>query len=721
MSNINLQNINKFIDPRIGIDNESLNNLPKRDFQNNNNYNGPKVVDDIIDNSTTKYLLLNPDNIKTNQLSVNNPYSYSSVEINRGRERLTRINVDSRYRNTIPKNKLLEYIKLPNNPLTFVQDSDIIIINHPKHNYNEDDKIIIQNVISKVVVLKNPLVLTTGSEYVKVKHPNHGITQLDMKYNDFYIAMSGVIGNKENGTYINNLPITLFNKTHKVYLTLTNVEPVDPNYYYIMIPIPSDNNYQDTNNNVTVVFENLQGVPLNRINSNYPLNDNQLIGYQIIDKIIDENTYQIKITTRGVRNINNQGGNNVNVNKITNIDGGYPEPSSYIIDLKKTLYNVKRINLINSEFPISDTVIKNYPLNQKNNTLSWQILQDGSFIYTTFINSGNYTSESLSIELMKSIDRINRVSITEEYYTDGVNCPLIYTKNNISYVNINVEQNITTFKLFGRVLLLGDNNIKKAITKDTTIYTDPYTRVIINQYNHRLEINDEIIIEGAIDSQNIPASALNGVFTIESIIDENNYIIRLPIYNDSIINTYTGGGNTVKITYPLYFRLLLNDNTSICKLLGYRNVGGENSITTFEQTITNNQPYDIDFLFNEIGNSIITDNGTILTPRINLNGENYILMTIPIIDNSINIGPVSNVLAKIGLYGDVGNYIYNSYTMLARDFDKNITAISNLQISFYLPTGEYYNFNNMNHSYTLEIVEDLNELINSDQNTRNGL
>ena len=85
--------------------------------------------------------------------------------------------------------------------------------------------------------------------------------------------------------------------------------------------------------------------------------------------------------------------------------------------------------------------------------------------------------------------------------------------------------------------------------------------------------------------------------------------------------------------------------------------------------------------------------------------------------NDINI---PNVLAMIGLYGPPDSYVYDSYTNLAKPFDFNVKQISSLQLTFLKPDGTQYNFNNLDHSFTIEIVAEFNELINSNQSTRTG-
>ena len=51
----------------------------------------------------------------------------------------------------------------------------------------------------------------------------------------------------------------------------------------------------------------------------------------------------------------------------------------------------------------------------------------------------------------------------------------------------------------------------------------------------------------------------------------------------------------------------------------------------------------------------------------------------------------------------------------------NIPQLTSLDFSIYYPDGTLYDSNTMEHSFVLEIIEDLNELINSKSNTRQGI
>ena len=70
------------------------------------------------------------------------------------------INIDSMFRNKSPKNIYTSSINyLPKDPLTFTENSSIIEIKYPNHGFNENDRIIIQNVEEKSYVLSGGIYL----------------------------------------------------------------------------------------------------------------------------------------------------------------------------------------------------------------------------------------------------------------------------------------------------------------------------------------------------------------------------------------------------------------------------------------------------------------------------------------------------------------------------------------------------------------------------------
>jgi hypothetical protein len=197
------------------------------------------------------------------------------------------------------------------------------------------------------------------------------------------------------------------------------------------------------------------------------------------------------------------------------------------------------------------------------------------------------------------------------------------------------------------------------------------------------------------------------------VINNDIYLIKLPRFNkintDSTQNT--GGGNEVQIRYPIKARLLFDKPGTLGNVLGFRNVGQNNSITSWALNITNNTPYLNDILVDSVGRTI---NESIINNYINLNGDNYILMANPLFKNTLDTGNLNGVFAKLLLAGLPGYILFNQYIQLGDEFTESVQTLSDLEFSFYAPDGSLYSFNGIDHSFTIEIYERIldNDVLN---------
>ena len=85
--------------------------------------------------------------------------------------------------------------------------------------------------------------------------------------------------------------------------------------------------------------------------------------------------------------------------------------------------------------------------------------------------------------------------------------------------------------------------------------------------------------------------------------------------------------------------------------------------------------------------------------------------------NNINI---PTAFAKILLSGNQGDYLFNTFIRITNDVYSSsfpIPEITKLNISFLFPDGSVPDFRNINHSFTLKIVE---EVIQSNDMQRNS-
>ena len=91
---------------------------------------------------------------------------------------------------------------LPENPLFFQANSNLLTIYDPNHGYNFNDKIILMNLTINVDTVR--IVFEKNSYYVRVEYNNHN---LNPSYN-YMILISNFIGNSQMCT--TNFPPSQF-------------------------------------------------------------------------------------------------------------------------------------------------------------------------------------------------------------------------------------------------------------------------------------------------------------------------------------------------------------------------------------------------------------------------------------------------------------------------------------------------------------------------------
>jgi len=686
---------------RNNITNNKLNQIIQHPLLESIRIKNDDYINDIIKSLNNKYNLLLKDNIH---------------------QKKTRMNIDSRNRVRNPKNILNNnLIYLSHNPLSFTKDSqNINILSSVKHQLIQDDKIILQNVISKIYKIKGNISIQKDNTYIKINYANHGITEEEFKYNENKILINGIVGTSRNNSYIGNIPISILNKSQIIYLK-SDVDLSGSNdYFYIKLDIIPNLSYDDKSSDIIIYFKNIAGIPLNYINSNYPINIKQINGFLSVSRIIDEYNFTVEIETPASITLQNTGGKGIYFSKITNYIEGYPNPNHYKIILSKSLHNIRQIKLVSSEFPNTEKVIKDYPESKRNNKLYWQNLDDGEYIYSLDIIPGNYSPNSLVTEIKEQFQKIKRISYSDTLIiNDGTNAKLEKDEYHKVDVIINGYTDVVQFKSYNVIIL------DKAISKSESEYQDEHIRIVINHVDHGLSIGDSIVIENTIATNEIPSTVINTSHIIDSVQDENNYLIKLPIHNLSKTTDNTGGGSAINILIPIKFRMFFNYDDTPGKLLGFRHVGESNAITCFEYTIANNIAYEDDFFQDSVGNDVLFNATTrkVQNNVLSLSGDNYIIMTCDIYkDNeSLSSNNISNVFAKILLSDSPGTFLYNQHIQLAEYLNKPIANLNSLEFKFYSPEGELFDFNGIEHSFTLEFYEDKVSMSNQNVSSKTGL
>lgn len=160
------------------------------------------------------------------------------------------------------------------------------------------------------------------------------------------------------------------------------------------------------------------------------------------------------------------------------------------------------------------------------------------------------------------------------------------------------------------------------------------------------------------------------------IIDLDNYVIRIKgSYSEK---TLSSGGSDVTIS---------------SKNHGYRSVQANTVTGSFESK---------------------------LFRSISLQGEDYLFLSSPGLNTVINSSGIPDVFAKILLSEAPGNMIYNSFISAPKIFTQPLAKIDTINFKMLTSRGFLFNFNNINWSFSLEIVELVDSLIQSDFSSRSG-
>jgi len=619
------------------------------------------------------------------------------------------LNIDSRYRDSIPKNIYRSNnIILPINPIIVTRGSNIIQINYPNHNFNISDSIIIQNVIFNYKIVTNCIYFFNQFQYMIINYNNHGVPIDYADYYSEYLLSIDIINDIGNNTLYENIPINLISGVFQVILpsivdktvpilpqiltlfNATNATDLDSNYLFIKLPylfIVSEGFYYMPSDVFKLSFLNIGGIPLKFINADYPIDYNKNQGYQEIINIDNNNIYfKIPITASATAQ---NGGNNVQIMLITKTIPGYPDSNSYTINLKRSFNNVVRIELVSTEFPYIDFLIKSSGLNA-NNKLYWKHLDDGNFIYQATIPEGNYDSSSLITTINKQINLIPRFFSTPEN-----------PQYNIFIVSLNQYTQEITF------IPYKNNNLPNSLSASIDeIDNIKYVKLTIKHPGNLVEHNDTIQITGAIKIGSIlDAVYLNITHTVYEINTTNQtYSVLIAplnqITNATVIDLTGNGGPSIVIKTKAKVSFLFNKNDTIGHILGFKNVSQINAITPYKTIISNFDPYILSTNLNVVGN---TDNSIKL---LNLTGSNfYILMYINDYECIINNSNQPTAFAKILLSSNPGDVLFNTFVNYPLEFDFPILTLNELNIKFTYPDGKLVDFRNIDHSFTLRIIE----------------
>jgi len=728
--------------------NKSHDTSYKNILQNNYNYGccrNPNIKNNIsmLNNGNMSSSLKNDVYLRgEDKYDPYNGYMYKKGLMDDGNQRRkiqsTFIDINSLWRIINPSINTNTPILLSQDPLQFTNNSNTVFINHPNSGYSVNDPITLTGVFSKISTLRTftnnipTFEIPAGCNFMKILY-NHGIP-LNYTGTSIQIELSGIQGDRgttDTSAILGSIPTNIINGPQTVMLTLTdddilcttnsiiastgnpNYFSVSSNYFFIILQSQMQNLGDQTpytlrDYNFTLTFNSLAGIPLNIINATYPISPNNLNGFQLI-KSVNNNGYTISLSMPAIINTGtlgyfNGGGKAIYVSLITDIINGYPDPNSYNIPLGDVFHNVLSVRLVSTEIPNTEKMIRDTPTERANNNIYWNDIDDGDYLYNIVIPPGNYSPTDLITIIQNQFSQTLRINAITEESRAALN--ITYTANHFVQTSINQNTDEVTFQSYKEFIVnYPINSVIPEPPDSPAITVDPnitYQLVINQPGNGMITSGLTILIQGAIAHKGIPADIINGEHVVNSINysqNSNLYTIQLPVFNLQDDRSSTNGGIGVFIYIPDLFRMRYDQPYTMGSVLGFRNPGASTSITNYNTIISNKNPYQYESGTNTLGQSIqITNNA------IQLSGDNYIIMVIDQLKTLKTIGSIKNAFAKIILCDLPGKILYNSFVPINYVFDNPIYELHELDISFYSPDGYLFDFNGVDHSFTLEIV-----------------
>jgi hypothetical protein len=633
--------------------------------------------------------------------------------------KLETFNIDSYFRAKTDNIIIDFYESLEPQSLIFTNNTNkfnITVSDSSKYKIN--DTIILQGFTSYIIPYNTiNIFFNNGSNRVS----------LDVKANfdffvpliDVYINIRGVT-NKDN--YFKNIPLAIINKQHKIILTYDNYLSFD-----LPITFYTDNTTDSTLiSSCKIEYLSIGNYPINLINANLPYSRYNLLSYQTIYDIIDNNLI-IKLQSNiSINNIidlsdsewkNNKfltGNSSIQIGRILNIDIGFPNSSYFTYYLPKIIKNVVSVKMVSSEIPNTyNNIFVN--INNTNNKFYWDVyIDDNIEPYFISLDNGYYDFVKLKYYIELKAGLVPRIFSDKD---DTNNFP-----NNIIEVNFNKDLGTSTFSSFSKYIL--PQCLIKLDNYNSTLLTNTSSYLItIEQNTHNFSVGQIIYIENSLDFFIIPASYINKIdgHIIFNVINNNQYQIKLDYVNIIIANkdTIPGGGYAITIRTKNSFRLLFDKPDTFGDLIGFKNVGNSLAITPFSTIdnydIINTQLYIYGGLENDISNNLLLQ-----TNILNLYRYKYILLTCKGLDNCTSSNNIS-YFYKIELDNFTNNnkdIFYNSFIDNPIYFYPCLDQLESLEFKFIDPFGNEVNFYNLDNSFTLVFTCIANFPENTNLNTK---
>lgn len=644
------------------------------------------------------------------------------------------LNIDSANRISTSSLNISKYLTIKDYGLEFKNDSNILKI-YPKtpSELSLLDKFIILRGFKSYINYYDNLnfFFTNGSPIVIIDIKPNFSTKIS--YANITIIIEGLEITNPSG-YWKNIPIQLLNGHQKISIEKYNSE------FKLSFRLPI--NFYSTNQNdnifkssCKITFNCLGNYPINLINANTPLTSTNLTNYFTINTI-KTNYIEVLLTNKISLNDNidldgyweNDSfftGKNIQIGNIDGFIQAYNSANNFSIFLNKTYNNVAEIKIISSEIPnlqkniIKETLTNDNTImyannstnlsyiNNINNKLYWENIMDNG-IYQIELETGNYTYPFLKEIIENKVSKVKRKPIIPNNFL------IEYNYMEVEFIESINETKFTMYDIY---------NVPKCLIEFTDASTSSNNIFKIKIYlpNHNLIIGDVIYITDSLDYFVIDKKYINSMqgHKISNVWDDNYF--EITFLNINLIDDVgdTNGGYSIKIKKKAIFKLYFNFKDTFGKLIGFKLVGYDGSITNYSNAfddyiITNKQEY-----YNDVSSILIVNN---VIPPENLITDfesepyNYLLLLIDGLNNNNNPnGP--SYFYKFLINQPPKNYLFNTFVNSPVYFNPPISNLNTLSLTLVYPNGGLVNMGNLNYSLTFEITTINNLPENTNINT----
>ena len=227
-------------------------------------------------------------------------------------------------------------------------------------------------------------------------------------------------------------------------------------------------------------------------------------------------------------------------------------------------------------------------------------------------------------------------------------------------------------------------------------------QLLITHPNHKLQTGSVVTIRHSHAVNTVPASVINTTHTVSRIVDQNVYEVMLDPYAAVDVLDQP---NTITVQYPDTIQLLFNHADTIGSYLGFEHAGTPIAITPFSHTHTNADPY-------------MNEDLVRTPPKLNLTGHTYFYLCCPQLPSIHRTSPVPNVFAIIRWTDNPPSLVFDSFVPTSGLFATPLPVLSELDISTVNPDGTLVEFNQVDHTFTLEVTEAIQLPANTEVSAR---